>query len=209
LKRKLHAVQALHSAPHWDALRADRKSALLHRITECVTLQFRNAAAELLDTIAKTQASLSKLGRMRGNTSLSTEGGMTDIEKIQKQLCLDVLEYGNHIEKLTGKPPRDLVSFVQLLSLVQQHVGVSTSGPLSTGSTGRPSTSALGYAVGFSGDLEQTAVPVHSDRAHANEFPSVQNGNNLLQYEGNSLHENASDVDHVRHGTRHADVGTA
>lgn len=101
--------------PHWGHLPAALQQALLVKIVESIITVLQSAAKELLDTMAKTQASLSKLGRVRNSPAAGQDGGLSDIEKTQEQLRLDVLEFGRNVEVLLKHPATDLSAFEDLV----------------------------------------------------------------------------------------------
>lgn len=117
------------------------------RIIEDVTRAFKAAAVELIDTITKTQASLSKIGRV-GNPAGGTSDGPSDIEKMQEQLRLDVIEYGAAVERLLKYPASQLSTYEELLQVAQQPIDstVVSSGAATAGG-------ATGFGAGAPGSI--------------------------------------------------------
>lgn len=128
-------LQGLRGVPHWGHLPAALQQALLVKIVESIITVLQSAAKELLDTIAKTQASLSKLGRVRNSPAAGNDGGLSDIEKTQEQLRLDILEFGRNVEVLLNHPATDLHAFEDLLRVAQ---GFPQAGAGNTSSSSPP-----------------------------------------------------------------------
>lgn len=112
-------MQALQGAPHWGRLPSDVQRALLVKVFEAIFGVLQSAAQELLETMAKTQASLSKLGRVRNPPAAGNDGGLSDIEKTQKQLQLDITEFGHNVELVLGFSPSTLPAFQELSGIAQ------------------------------------------------------------------------------------------
>lgn len=124
-------LQAVRDAPHWRLLPAAVQQALLVKIVEAIIGVLQSAAMELLDTMAKTQASLSKLGRVRNSPAAGPDGGLSDIQKTQEQLRIDILQFGRNIEILLQHPATKLGVFEELLRVakgfLQQGMGQARS----------------------------------------------------------------------------------
>eukprot|EP00892_Ulva_mutabilis_P004841 jgi/Ulvmu1/2729/UM014_0186.1 len=126
----LEGPHALQNSPYWSQLPEDAQQELLVKLIEAIISVLKAAAKELLETMAKTQASLSKLGRVRNSPVAGQHGGLSDIEKTQEQLRLDVVEFGRHIELLLGRPAVEMETFEELLKAAAGHASQCT-GPSS------------------------------------------------------------------------------
>jgi hypothetical protein len=116
------AVQALKGLPDWKRLPEVSRTHLLATVASAITAALKQACMELLDSVAKTQASLSKFRRATTSPAPTAEGSLTALAKIQKQLQLDVLEFGRCLEKLLGTPAAEICEFQELMQLVQEPI---------------------------------------------------------------------------------------
>jgi hypothetical protein len=116
------SVQELSETAAWKRMPAEAQQRVMSLIINAVTDAFKAAAVELVDTITKTQASLSKIGRVRNTPNSSSAEGPTDIEKMQEQLRLDVLEYGHAMEKLCQQPVAQMTGFQELLQVAKKPI---------------------------------------------------------------------------------------
>jgi hypothetical protein len=153
-------VQELSASSAWQRLPSEAQQRLMLIIVEAVTGAFKCAAVELIDTITKTQASLSKIGRVRNPSGIPSEGP-SDIEKMQEQLRLDVVEYGGAIEKLLKHPAAEVDAYDELLRVAQQPIDATVAGS----GTAAPAP-ALSAAVG-GGRMISPGVPAAGKNGHS------------------------------------------
>lgn len=137
-RSRLSCIQALRESPRWRQLPVATQQELLLKVVQAIIGVLKAAAKELLETMAKTQASLSKLGRVRNSPATGQDGGLSDIEKTQEQLRLDVEEFGRNIQLLLGKPAMELVAFNDLLQAAK---GLTPKGAEQPGSPMPPGSS--------------------------------------------------------------------
>jgi Domain of unknown function (DUF3510) len=115
------AVQAAKGYPEWPALTETLRQRLLHASVAAIVGSFKGACEELLDSVAKMQASLSKFRRATpGSAGAAQDGGLTSLAKIQKQLQLDVAEFGRQIERVLGGAAGDVGEFSELRAVVHR-----------------------------------------------------------------------------------------
>ncbi|KAJ2078025.1 hypothetical protein H4R24_004761 [Coemansia sp. RSA 988] len=120
----------LNSADDFLAL---ARNALRSQTCEGISREFAKACNEALSSISKTEASLQRLRKSKGNTATKLDAGAaddlsvpvgvdmrgkvpaTDNEKIRRQIWLDVTELSRLIEEFDSQPHREFVEFVQLV----------------------------------------------------------------------------------------------
>lgn len=153
-------LQELTTSSAWQELPAKAQQHLMRSIVDSVTGAFKAAAVDLIDTITKTQASLSKIGRVRNPAGGASEGP-SDIEKMQEQLRLDVVEYGTAVEKLLKHSPSELQAYQELLQVAQQPIDSAVVGGGAAGtSVGSPGAAGVTR-------MHSPGVPVAGGNGHS------------------------------------------
>ncbi|KAF2360155.1 COG complex component COG2 C-terminal [Trinorchestia longiramus] len=111
-----------------SCLRPECLHACYASIIASVALQFNSLTSEVLENVSKTEESLRRLKRARGNTAVTAQLGSSDEDKIREQLHLDVQHFG---QQLSGVYPEvgTVPEFVQLTSVVSAARTAATAAP--------------------------------------------------------------------------------
>ena len=153
-------MQSLQSLRDWASVPEAWRSTLLQSAVSSVAVALAQGCSELLDNVAKTQASLSKF-RRNAVGSGAADGAGTSLTKVQKQLRLDVAEFGQHIRRLVGCEAASIEAYAQLQRTVQaEGDGVDAQPEAATQTAGaRDSTRQISEAAGNVDG--QTGAEVH------------------------------------------------
>lgn len=121
-------MQALQDQAEWKQLPDETRATVLHAAGAAIAESFKGACVELLDSVAKTQASLSKFRRATVPQTAEASAGATSLEKIQLQLQLDTAEFGTCLQRLLGASAEEVPAFGELQALVRAE-GAGESAP--------------------------------------------------------------------------------
>ncbi|MBN3309314.1 COG2 protein, partial [Amia calva] len=115
--KPLHQLQS----DYQDVLKESIRKDWL-RVALCTSTQrYYDTVADVFSSVKKMEESLKRLKQARktvSSSSLGTNGGLTDDNKIRLQLALDVEYFGEQIQKM-GLQTSDISLFSSLLELVQ------------------------------------------------------------------------------------------
>jgi hypothetical protein len=121
-------MQALTTNPAWASISEAQQTSILSNVVASVASSLKQACAELLESSAKTQASLSKFRKAAPNTGVpsAADSGLSSVAKIQAQLRRDAAEFCRLSEKIAPGATERLQEVKELLVVVQ--VDVETLG---------------------------------------------------------------------------------
>eukprot|EP00002_Diphylleia_rotans_P016395 TRINITY_DN3188_c0_g1_i2.p1 TRINITY_DN3188_c0_g1~~TRINITY_DN3188_c0_g1_i2.p1 ORF type:complete len:735 (+),score=160.93 TRINITY_DN3188_c0_g1_i2:44-2248(+) len=98
-------------------LPADLRLSWIRAIVDTVTVGYLDVLSDALQTLKKTEDSLKKIQKRQ--TTTTSQGAVSDTEKICRQMILDVEEYGNLLAKF-GIEKTSLDSYTRLFEYVQE-----------------------------------------------------------------------------------------
>ena len=143
-------LQALAGYSEWQQVHGNVRQRVLLAAATAVVEAFKGACEELLDSVAKTQASLSKFRRATpAGAGSNADTGMSSMAKIQNQLQLDVAECGRLLKKLLGTRATDIAEFSELARIVDasEEEGSMAAGTSSAVAQGQAAPSGVPQAA--------------------------------------------------------------
>ncbi|KAK9821420.1 hypothetical protein WJX81_002272 [Elliptochloris bilobata] len=114
----LSPLRAFLDAPHGQALPAVTRASLAQGVVAAVAGSFAAAAGDTLVTLRRTESSLRRLKKTRaGDGAAGEAAGLSDTDKVGRQLALDAQEYGRQAEAL-GVATADMPEYRALMAAV-------------------------------------------------------------------------------------------